>query len=318
MQSSVDARREDAMTRSGRVREPRGEERGVLVRFLLELGEFERLQLHEAFGNATIWDFCREHLALRDGSASRRIRSARLLQQFPFIAEYLIDLRVGMTTLSILGDALTESTESNARRILDQTIGLSTRQVEALVAAAQPPEAEPATSVRRLAVAKIIATPPRLAQPTAPTGGLFDAPAAPVAETPVAEERYSINLRVGRDFIELLERAKIASSHLVPDGDVAAVLRRGLQQLVDRAEKKRRTPKRSRKVRPTSAPKSRRGVPGAIERAVRQRDDGRCQWKKPNGDICGSTWQTEIDHIVPYARGGPTTVDARGVWCRSH
>src|SRR5438445_373203 len=196
MQSSVDARREDAMTRSGRVREPRGEERGVLVRFLLELGEFERLQLHEAFGNATIWDFCREHLALRDGSASRRIRSARLLQRFPFIAEYLIDLRVGMTTLSIVGDALTGSTESNAREILDRTIGLSTRQVEALVAASQPPEAEPAT-------------------------------------------------------------------------------------------------------------------------AVRQRDDGRCQWKKSNGDICGSTWQTEIDHIVPHARGGPTTVDAMRILCRS-
>src|SRR5438132_3390307 len=179
MQSSIDTRREDAMTRSERLRELRGEERGVLVRFLLELGEFERLGLHEAFGNATIWDFCREQLALRDGSASRRIRSARLLQQFPVIAEYLIDLRVGMTTLSILGDALTESTESNARRILDQTIGLSTRQVEALVAAAQPPEAEPATSVRKLAVAKIIATPPRLGQPApAPTGGLFETAAA--------------------------------------------------------------------------------------------------------------------------------------------
>ena len=102
MQSSIDTRREDAMTRSERLRELRGEERGVLVRFLLELGEFERLQLHEAFGNASIWDFCREQLALRDGSASRRIRSARLLQRFPFIAEYLIDLRVGMTTYGYL------------------------------------------------------------------------------------------------------------------------------------------------------------------------------------------------------------------------
>src|SRR5438132_14136897 len=128
MQSSIETRREEAVARSERLRQLRGEERGVLVRFLLELGEFERLQLYEAFGNATIWDFCREQLALRDGSASRRIRSARLLQRFPFISEYLIDLRVGMTTLSIVGDALAESTDSNARGILDRTIGLSTRR----------------------------------------------------------------------------------------------------------------------------------------------------------------------------------------------
>src|SRR5256885_12638209 len=107
MQSSIEARREDAMTRSAQLRELRGEERSVLVRFLLELGEFERLGLHEAFGSATIWDFCREHLALRDGSASRRIRSARLIQRVPFIAGYLIDLRVGIHTLSILGYVLT-------------------------------------------------------------------------------------------------------------------------------------------------------------------------------------------------------------------
>jgi hypothetical protein len=38
----------------------------------------------------------------------------------------------------------------------------------------------------------------------------------------------------------------------------------------------------------------------------------------PDGGICGSTHQLEIDHIHPRARGGPSTVENTRVVCRPH
>ena len=60
-------------------------------------------------------------------------------------------------------------------------------------------------------------------------------------------------------------------------------------------------------IRPTSANPDR--VPAHVSRAVWERDGGRCQWRLPSGEICGSTHRVQIDHIVPRAWGGPSTVD---------
>jgi 5-methylcytosine-specific restriction endonuclease McrA len=51
---------------------------------------------------------------------------------------------------------------------------------------------------------------------------------------------------------------------------------------------------------------------------VWERDGGRCQFRLANGEICGSTYQLEIDHIRPRAAGGPSTVENCRLACRSH
>jgi 5-methylcytosine-specific restriction endonuclease McrA len=315
---------EAAFERAARLRSLRGQERTVLVEFLLELGELERLRQYEAFGCASIWDFCREQLSLRDGSAGRRIGIARLIQRFPIAVEYLRDLRLGMTTLSTLEDVLTEQ---NVREVLDRASHRSAREVDVIAATMKAPQAEPAESIRKLPVAIVKVVPPALPPPKPEGGGLFAAAAAP-AESPAApapqpqpEERYSINLRVGREFMNLLDRARIAASHVVPDGDIAAVLERGLREIVRQSEKKSRPPARVAKQTPRTAvtpSKKRKRIPAALERFVRQRDHDRCQWPKPDGGICGSTWRTEIDHIVPEAKGGPATAKNTRVLCDRH
>jgi 5-methylcytosine-specific restriction endonuclease McrA len=59
-------------------------------------------------------------------------------------------------------------------------------------------------------------------------------------------------------------------------------------------------------------------VPVEVMRAVWKRDAGRCQWKIDGGGICGSTYRVELDHIVPVAKGGPTTVENCRLLCKSH
>ncbi|MFL5261618.1 MAG: HNH endonuclease [Anaeromyxobacteraceae bacterium] len=37
-----------------------------------------------------------------------------------------------------------------------------------------------------------------------------------------------------------------------------------------------------------------------------------------DGRRCGSTWKLELDHVVPAALGGPSTVENLRLHCRSH
>jgi hypothetical protein len=59
-------------------------------------------------------------------------------------------------------------------------------------------------------------------------------------------------------------------------------------------------------------------VPAAVRRAVWTRDAGRCQWPLDSGGSCGSTHQLELDHVVPWARGGAPTVEGLRLLCRRH
>ncbi len=59
-------------------------------------------------------------------------------------------------------------------------------------------------------------------------------------------------------------------------------------------------------------------VPAHVRRAVWERDGGRCQHPLASGGFCGSSFQVEIDHIVPRALGGPPTVENLRCACKAH
>jgi 5-methylcytosine-specific restriction endonuclease McrA len=50
-------------------------------------------------------------------------------------------------------------------------------------------------------------------------------------------------------------------------------------------------------------------TPTAVRRSAWSRDDGKCTGPLDSGGIYGSTLRLEVDHVVPRARGGPSTID---------
>ncbi|HEX9051922.1 MAG TPA: HNH endonuclease signature motif containing protein, partial [Anaeromyxobacter sp.] len=71
--------------------------------------------------------------------------------------------------------------------------------------------------------------------------------------------------------------------------------------------------------RATPPPSSDPGyVPAHVKRAVWKRDGGRCQYPLASGGVCGSTRRCQIDHIVPRALGGASTVENCRVCCDRH
>ena len=59
-------------------------------------------------------------------------------------------------------------------------------------------------------------------------------------------------------------------------------------------------------------------IPAEVKRAVWKRDGGCCRWPLASGGVCGSTRRIEYDHIVPFARGGTSTVGNVRLLCATH
>jgi 5-methylcytosine-specific restriction endonuclease McrA len=51
---------------------------------------------------------------------------------------------------------------------------------------------------------------------------------------------------------------------------------------------------------------------------ARWRDQGRCQFKLPNGKICGSRFWVDLHHLKPRSEGGTDHVENLVTLCQSH
>ena len=139
----------------------------------------------------------------------------------------------------------------------------------------------------------------------------------PSRVVPIAAERYRLELTMGSDLRDKLQYAAELLGHLVPSGDTAQVIERGLDALIARLEKQKfgATQRPVRDPRPTQ---SARHVPAHVKREVRQRDQGRCSFVSDSGHRCASRTRLEYDHIEPVAHGGQATVDNIRLRCRVH
>ncbi len=61
-----------------------------------------------------------------------------------------------------------------------------------------------------------------------------------------------------------------------------------------------------------------RHIPRSIRDQVFVRDGGRCTFISKNGKRCGETWNLEIDHIIPYAKGGDHSPENLRLLCAQH
>jgi 5-methylcytosine-specific restriction endonuclease McrA len=135
--------------------------------------------------------------------------------------------------------------------------------------------------------------------------------------TPIAADRYLLQLTVGRATRDKLEHARNLLAHRMPGADASQVIDRALDALIAQLER--------RKFAATARPRRRsaqrddsRHVPAQIRRAVWARDGGRCTFVSEAGRRCGARQRLEFDHAEPLARGGRATVANIRLRCRAH
>ena len=91
-----------------RLSELAGDERNVLVDFLLHLAVFDDRRGYLDAGYPSLWSWCLSVLHLREGAAGRRIAAMKVLRQFPRLEAPLRDGRLCPSTVSLLGPLFTE------------------------------------------------------------------------------------------------------------------------------------------------------------------------------------------------------------------
>jgi 5-methylcytosine-specific restriction endonuclease McrA len=152
-------------------------------------------------------------------------------------------------------------------------------------------------------------------EPTAPES----LPLAPVEATiePLSSQLHRIHFTASEAFIQKLEAVKEALARDFPEGDLESIFEAGLDALLTKAAKRTAQTERPRKA-PEACNIATPHVADPIRRAVYQRDAHQCQWPLHSGQICGEKRFLELDHIIPLARGGPSSLKNLRVLCRVH
>src|SRR5216684_3606072 len=138
-------------------------------------------------------------------------------------------------------------------------------------------------------------------------------------------DAYKIQFTAGRAFCDKLRQARDLLRHRVPDGDLATVLDKALDVLLEQVKKQRfatgRKPRQGGKAAAATASpgtvKSRH-IPDGIKRTVFERDGGRCTFVDARGVRCAETGALELDHLDGFARTRSHEADRIRLLCRAH
>jgi 5-methylcytosine-specific restriction endonuclease McrA len=312
---------------TARLYEIRNAERGLLVEFLAHLAELDRQKLYLEIGFTSTFAFLTDHLGYTRSAAFRRTTAARLVARFPIVSDYLSDGRLCLTTLVELREVLALD-EAPLGEILDRAAGRTEEQVRELAAAYRPRPA-PTDLLRRLPAPDLVprdlfSAGPALTPPAPVSAGPALTPAAPLPPPPriepISEELRVLRMTVGREFVADLTSLRAALSHQIPDGNLERVLHACIRHMLRHCERRRRGSGKTRGKAPASSEgtKHSRYVPAAVRDEVWRRDEGRCAFVGIDGHRCGSTHMLELHHIVPFAKGGPSTAPNLTLTCAVH
>src|SRR5262249_10252422 len=160
---------------------------------------------------------------------------------------------------------------------------------------------------------------------TAPAAGAAaDRVATSGADAPISEsqpapssEKKAVTLWVDPAFCEELAAVAALLSHAVPSGKNEDVLMHVLRAQRKLLERRRHGANRVSAARaPSEAHKDERYIPAPMRREVYDREGGTCAYVGAEGRRCNSRRQLEYQHIIPFARGGSTTVENLTLYCR--
>src|SRR4051794_40212203 len=282
---------------------------------LLHLAEIDERKLYAERAFPSMHVFCVKELGFSEGAAYNRIGVARAARRWPAVLEALGSGAVHLAGLRVLVPHLSDE---NHESILAEASGKSKREIEAIAARLSPKPPVP-DLMRKL--------------PSRPAATLFAAEAPSTAAirsirreerrpviAPLSEDTFTVQFTATRALRDKLQQAKDLLRHRVPGRELAVVLDKALDALLEKLMKERfamgTRPRKQSSVAPSTFPS--RHIPAPIRRAVYQRAGGRCEFVDENGRRCAETGCLEYDHVDGFARTHVHSVDVVRLLCRGH
>ena len=327
------------------------QERRLKALVLLYLSELDKRKLYLPIGYSSLFEFCTGHLGYTRATPARRIRSARAVARYPEAPAMLLSGEINITTLSMISDILDQD---NHEEILSKIKNKSTRQVELLVSRHRPGrisrdmirpicimrravESPAACSTGSSAETKIFNQEPAKGGERCKSNKISSSAGTRLStgsppEKIILEQRLKLGFTVSPEFMKKFNKIKSLLSSKYPEGlDFETVFELLMNNYLEKHDPENRRARRAKLA--SNSDKTRKGgcktkikEPGRTSRyispAVRDRvytrDKGRCAFVGANGTRCNSTWDLEIDHVVPFALGGDNSPGNLRLHCRKH
>ena len=306
---------------------------------LAHIAEFDRRRLCLPTQYPSMYRYCVGHLRMSEDMAFKRVRTAKVARMFAGVFEAIADGRLNLSGVTLLSKHLTRA---NGAELLAAAVNRSRAEIQEMLARRFPVTG----SVTESASAADEAAPPAelLAGAMAENGqepqqiqhvpgrvenvGVFGAPAPnslpelQLRVTPIAPGRYELVAVIDQAAHDRLMDSKDLLGHAVPSGALVEVLQRAIALQHEHLRKRRcaatdrpRTSADEAATRPSTDP---RQIPAAVQRAVCERDGDQCAYVSPDGHRCEERFALELDHVLPVARGGQSTVANLRLLCRAH
>lgn len=285
------------------------------------IAEIDRRKLYLEHACSSMFAFCTKRFGVSEAIAHKRIRGGRAASRFPCILGMLARGEIHLTGVHQLASHLSEE---NHREVLKRAKHRSMREIEELVAELAPKPNVP--SLIRALPSKRASMPlsegrlSGLVEDSQPAVQVSTAPKPKAIPRPVplSPRRYKLQVTIGQETRDKLDELQSLLSHQVPNGDPAEILDRALDALLVEARKKKAALTDRPRATSKKKKKTNRGISARVRRQVFERDEGRCTYVDERGHRCGSRWQVEFHHRVPYARGGTDDPGNITLRCRAH
>ncbi|HET9252792.1 MAG TPA: hypothetical protein VFP58_11825 [Candidatus Eisenbacteria bacterium] len=250
------------------------QERVSLAYLLAVMGEVDARHLYAPAGYSSMHAYCVNELRFSDDAAFKRIRAARAARTFPMLFLALADGRLHLTAVCLLAPHLTIE---NVEEFVQAATHRRQPEIEAMLArrlSLPPAPMRDRAIVRAIPPVTPISTPQLAVRPVdwltpESTGDTHNAPITtscaaedgansppngqsascpdtdsteigPTLSTPAPPyERYLVKLTVEKSVHDKLRYAQTLLSHAVPSGNLAQVLDRALDTLIEELERRK-------------------------------------------------------------------------------
>ena len=261
------------------------DERRLTLSILHHLREIERRRLFAELGYSSLFEYCVKDLKYSESSASRRVAAMRLLKELP---EFEPAIESGKLNLSAVGQAQSlfrqqSHTIEEKRELIKSLEGKSKRECEKIVATRMP-ELPPVEK-----------------------------------ERPINQTQTELKLVVSDELLEDLKKLQALHGKASYADLLEWMAKVCLKKTPEAPETKetKETEKTAQSLPPVQV--NSRVVPVGLKREIYKRDQGRCSYVSPlTKRACGSRKHLQLDHRLPFARGGETSAENLRLLCPVH